>query len=145
MVSAGYMLITLFQSNQAWSGPTEAGGCYQVRDAMDVALLGAILAGVLLGFLWWNTSPAKTYMSDTGSLALGGALAGFAMLCKTQLLLILLGGRMVVIAASVIIQVGYFKLSGGKRVFLMAPLQHHFELKGWAEVTVVVRFWLIGL
>ncbi len=145
MVSAGYMLITLFQSNQACSGPTDAGGCYEVRDAMDLALLGAILAGVLLGFLWWNTSPAKIFMGDTGSLALGGALAGFAIFSKTQLLLVILAGLMVLIAASVIIQVGYFKLSGGKRVFLMAPLQHHFELKGWAEVTVVVRFWLIGL
>ena len=80
-----------------------------------------------------------------GSLALGGALAGFAILSRTELLVIVLAGLMVLITLSVIIQVGYFKLSGGKRVFLMAPLQHHFELKGWAEVTVVVRFWLIAM
>jgi phospho-N-acetylmuramoyl-pentapeptide-transferase len=98
-----------------------------------------------MGFLWWNTSPAKIFMGDTGSLALGGALAGFAIMSRTELLVIVLAGLMVLITLSVIIQVGYFKLSGGKRVFLMAPLQHHFELKGWAEVTVVVRFWLIGL
>ena len=145
MVSVGYVLITLFQSNQSCYGQSSAGGCYEVRDPMDLALLGSILAGVLLGFLWWNTSPAKIFMGDTGSLALGGALAGFAIFSKTQILLVVLAGLMVIIAASVIIQVGYFKISGGKRVFLMAPLQHHFELKGWAEVTVVVRFWLIGL
>ncbi|MDN5704635.1 MAG: phospho-N-acetylmuramoyl-pentapeptide-transferase [Yaniella sp.] len=145
MVSVGYVLITLFQNNQACSGTSSAGGCYEVRDPMDLALLGSILAGVLLGFLWWNTAPAKIFMGDTGSLALGGALAGFAIFSKTQVLLVVLAGLMVVIAASVIIQVGYFKISGGKRVFLMAPLQHHFELKGWEEVTVVVRFWLIGL
>lgn len=146
MVSVGYVLITLFQTNQScFSESTMAGGCYEVRDPMDLALLGSILAGVLMGFLWWNTSPAKIFMGDTGSLALGGTVAGFAIFSKTQLLLVVLAGLMVVIAASVIIQVGYFKLSGGKRVFLMAPLQHHFELKGWAEVTVVVRFWLVGL
>ena len=145
MVAVGYVLITLFQANQSCYGPTNAGGCYEVRDPMDLALLGSILAGVLMGFLWWNTSPAKIFMGDTGSLALGGALAGFAIFSKTQVLLVVLAGLMVIIALSVIIQVGYFKISGGKRVFLMAPLQHHFELKGWAEVTVVVRFWLIGL
>lgn len=145
MVAVGYVLMTLFQANQSCYGPTNAGGCYEVRDPMDLALLGAILAGVLMGFLWWNTAPAKIFMGDTGSLALGGALAGFAIFSKTQVLLVVLAGLMVIIALSVIIQVGYFKISGGKRVFLMAPLQHHFELKGWAEVTVVVRFWLIGL
>lgn len=145
MVSVGYVLITLFQTNQSCYGLTSDGGCYEVRDPLDLALLGSILTGVLMGFLWWNTSPAKIFMGDTGSLALGGALAGFAIFSKTQVLIIVLAGLMVVITASVIIQVGYFKLSGGKRVFLMAPLQHHFELKGWAEVTVVVRFWLIGL
>ncbi|KTR58340.1 phospho-N-acetylmuramoyl-pentapeptide-transferase, partial [Rothia kristinae] len=79
-----------------------------------------------------------------GSLGLGGALAGFAILSRTELLLVLMAGLFVMISASVIIQVGYFKLSGGKRIFKMAPLQHHFELKGWKEVTVVVRFWIIA-
>ena len=116
-----------------------------MRDPLDLALLASILTGALMGFLWWNTSPAKIFMGDTGSLALGGALAGFAIFTRTELLVIVLAGLMVAITLSVIIQVGYFKLSGGKRVFLMAPLQHHFELKGWAEVTVVVRFWLISL
>ncbi|AXR73708.1 MULTISPECIES: phospho-N-acetylmuramoyl-pentapeptide-transferase [Auritidibacter] len=146
LVTMAYGAITVFQLNQACgSGPEDLPGCYQTRDPMDLALLAAILTGCLIGFLWWNTNPAKIFMGDTGSLALGGALAGFAILSRTELLLVVLAGLMVAIALSVIIQVGYFKLSGGKRVFLMAPLQHHFELKGWAEVTVVVRFWLVGL
>lgn len=144
MVAVGYVLMTLFQANQSCYGPTNAGGCYEVRDPMDLALLGAILAGVLMGFLWWNTAPAKIFMGDTGSLAIGGAIAGFAILSRTEILLFIIGGLFVLITLSVIIQIGFFKLSKGKRVFLMAPLQHHFELKGWAEVTVVVRFWILA-
>ncbi|MDO5634488.1 MAG: phospho-N-acetylmuramoyl-pentapeptide-transferase [Micrococcus sp.] len=144
MVTGAYVLLTMFQANQQ-CGSVTGPACYEVRDPMDLALLAAILTGALLGFLWWNTSPAKIFMGDTGSLALGGALAGFAILSRTEMLVILLAGLMVAITVSVILQVGYFKLSGGKRIFLMAPLQHHFELKGWAEVTVVVRFWLISL
>ncbi|MBB4735437.1 phospho-N-acetylmuramoyl-pentapeptide-transferase [Micrococcus cohnii] len=144
MVTGAYVLMSIFQASQA-CGRVTGAGCYEVRDPLDLALLASILTGALMGFLWWNTSPAKIFMGDTGSLALGGALAGFAIFTRTELLVIVLAGLMVAITLSVIIQVGYFKLSGGKRVFLMAPLQHHFELKGWAEVTVVVRFWLISL
>ncbi|MCT2007011.1 Phospho-N-acetylmuramoyl-pentapeptide-transferase [Micrococcus lylae] len=144
MITGAYVLMSIFQASQA-CGTITGPGCYEVRDPMDLALLAAILTGSLLGFLWWNTSPAKIFMGDTGSLALGGALAGFAIFTRTEILVVILAGLMVAITLSVIIQVGYFKLSGGKRVFLMAPLQHHFELKGWAEVTVVVRFWLISL
>ena len=100
------------------------------------------LMGACFGFLWWNTSPAKIFMGDTGSLALGGALAGLAICSRTELLLAILGGLFVLITMSVVIQVGSFRLTG-KRVFRMAPLQHHFELKGWSEVLVVVRFWII--
>ncbi len=145
MVTAAYTIIAIWQSNQG-CGMSRAVDevCYEVRDPMDMAMLAGVITGALVGFLWWNTSPAKIFMGDTGSLALGGALAGFAILTHTQLLFIVLGGLFVIITCSVIIQVGYFKLSGGKRIFKMAPLQHHFELKGWAEVTVVVRFWIIG-
>ena len=101
------------------------------------------LAGACFGFLWWNAPPAKIFMGDTGSLALGGALAGLAIVTRTELLLPLLGGLFVIITMSVVIQVGSFKLTG-KRVFRMAPLQHHFELAGWAETTIVVRFWIIA-
>ena len=145
MVTAAYTIISVWQYNQSCGMPRAVESvCYQVRDPMDMAMLAGIVTGALIGFLWWNTSPAKIFMGDTGSLALGGALAGFAILTQTQLLFIVLGGLFVIITLSVIVQVGFFKLSRGRRVFLMAPLQHHFELKGWAEVTVVVRFWIIG-
>ena len=102
------------------------------------------MAAAGTGFLWWNTSPAKIFLGDTGSLAIGGALAGLAISMRTQLLLLLIGGLFVVITLSVISQVLYFKITGGKRLFRMAPLHHHFELKGWGEVTVVVRFWILA-
>ncbi|MEU4224514.1 phospho-N-acetylmuramoyl-pentapeptide-transferase [Nonomuraea sp. NPDC026600] len=118
--------------------------CYWVRDPLDLAVVAAAVLGALIGFLWWNAPPAKIFMGDTGSLALGGVLAGLAITTRTQLLLIILAGLCVIITMSVIIQVGFFKMTG-KRVFRMAPLQHHFELKGWAETTIVVRFWLIAM
>ncbi|EFQ84337.1 phospho-N-acetylmuramoyl-pentapeptide-transferase [Aeromicrobium marinum DSM 15272] len=143
MVFGAFVLINIWQSNQNCStfpGPK----CYEVRDPLDLAVVASALTGACVGFLWWNASPAKIFMGDTGSLSLGGAMAGFALMTRTELLLIVLGGLFVAITASVILQVGYFKLSGGKRIFRMAPLQHHFELLGWAEITIVVRFWLIS-
>ncbi|MEV5891013.1 phospho-N-acetylmuramoyl-pentapeptide-transferase [Nonomuraea fuscirosea] len=118
--------------------------CYWVRDPLDLAVVAAAVLGALIGFLWWNAPPARIFMGDTGSLALGGVLAGLAIATRTQLLLIILAGLCVMITLSVIIQVGFFKMTG-RRVFRMAPLQHHFELKGWAETTIVVRFWLIAM
>ena len=117
--------------------------CYEVRDPLDLAVLASAITGACFGFLWWNASPAKIFMGDTGSLALGGALAGFAIFTRTELLLVVLGGLFVTQTLSVMLQVGYFKVTGGKRMFRMAPLHHHFELKGWDEITVVVRFWII--
>jgi phospho-N-acetylmuramoyl-pentapeptide-transferase len=145
MVFAAYMLMGIWQFNQSCGSVKVTGEvCYEVRDPMDLALISVTLVGALVGFLWWNTSPAKIFMGDTGSLAIGGAIAGLAILSRTELLLVILAGLFVIITMSVIIQVVFFRLSGGKRVFKMAPLQHHFELKGWAEVTVVVRFWIIA-
>ncbi|NKX54945.1 phospho-N-acetylmuramoyl-pentapeptide-transferase [Arthrobacter mobilis] len=145
MVFGAYMLMGIWQFNQSCGSVKVTGEvCYEVRDPMDLALLSSAMVGALIGFLWWNTSPAKIFMGDTGSLALGGAIAGLAILSRTQLLLVILAGLFVIITMSVIIQVVFFRLTGGKRVFKMAPLQHHFELKGWAEVTVVVRFWIIA-
>ena len=141
MVFGSYVLIGIWQFNQncrITPGPT----CYDVRDAHDLAVVAACIAGACFGFLWWNASPAKIFMGDTGSLALGGALAGLAITTHTQLLMVILGGLFVIITMSVIIQVGSFKMTG-KRVFRMAPLQHHFELLGWNEVTIVIRFWII--
>ncbi|WP_229053587.1 phospho-N-acetylmuramoyl-pentapeptide-transferase [Aeromicrobium sp. Leaf350] len=143
MVFGAFVLINIWQFNQSCA--IEGGAkCYDVRDPLDLAIVASALTGACFGFLWWNTSPAKIFMGDTGSLSLGGAMAGFALMTRTELLLVVLGGLFVIITASVILQVGYFKLSGGKRIFRMAPLQHHFELLGWAEITIVVRFWLIS-
>ncbi|QRZ60939.1 phospho-N-acetylmuramoyl-pentapeptide-transferase [Rothia sp. ZJ932] len=144
MVFSGYMLISMWQNNHLCDLNAMVDVCYEVRDPLQLGMMAASLVGSLIGFLWWNTSPASIFMGDTGSLGIGGALAAFAMLSRTELLLVILAGLFVSITVSVIIQVGYFKLSGGKRVFLMAPLQHHFELKGWPEVKVVVRFWIVA-
>jgi phospho-N-acetylmuramoyl-pentapeptide-transferase len=143
MVFSAYTVIGVFQYGQWCGNPLSAdAACYEVRNPLDLAVVAAALMGACFGFLWWNTSPAKIFMGDTGSLALGGALAGLAILSRTELLLAILGGLFVLITMSVVIQVGSFRLTG-KRVFRMAPLQHHFELKGWSEVLVVVRFWII--
>ncbi len=112
-------------------------------DPFDLAIIAAALLGACAGFLWWNTAPAKIFMGDTGSLMLGGAMAVLAILLNTQLLLVLLGGLYVVETLSVIAQVAVFKRTG-KRVFLMAPVHHHFELNGWPEFTVIVRFWVLS-
>lgn len=143
MTFLAFLLIGVWEFGEGCA-ITPGLNCYQVRDPLDLAVLSASLAGACTGFLWWNASPAKIFMGDTGSLALGGALAGLAATLRTQLLLVPLGGLFVIITASVIIQRLYFKISGGKRVFKMAPLQHHFELSGWGEVTIVIRFWIIA-
>lgn len=142
MVFGAYTGISLWQYSQSCAaapGPS----CYEVRDALDLAVVACAVAGACFGFLWWNASPASIIMGDTGSLSLGAALAGMAILTRTELLLAVLGGLFVLITLSVVIQVASFKLTG-KRVFRMAPLHHHFELLGWAEITIVIRFWLIA-
>jgi len=135
-VAAAFVIIAFWQGRHV--------PIYHVApaEAIDMAVVAAAILGACAGFLWWNAAPARIFMGDTGSLALGGVLAGLAVCTKTQLLLAILGGLFVVIALSVIIQVGSFKMTG-RRVFRMAPLQHHFELLGWAETTIVIRFWLI--
>jgi phospho-N-acetylmuramoyl-pentapeptide-transferase len=111
----------------------------------ELAIFGMALLGACLGFLWFNAHPAQVFMGDTGSMALGGALAGMAILLKKELLLIIVGGVFVAEAASVLIQVASYRWRGGKRVFRMAPIHHHFELMGWHESKVVIRFWIIGV
>jgi phospho-N-acetylmuramoyl-pentapeptide-transferase len=143
-----YIIIGFWQFNQScFSDSIDTDNlfkCYTVRDPLDVAVVAAAIVGSLVGFLWWNTSPAQIFLGDTGSLGLGGALAALAILSHTELLLILIGGLFVIESGSVILQRAYFKASKGRRIFRMSPIHHHFELKGWAEVTVVVRFWIIG-
>jgi phospho-N-acetylmuramoyl-pentapeptide-transferase len=110
-------------------------------EELDLAILGASLVGASIGFLWYNAFPAQVFMGDTGSMGLGGALAAFAIMTKTEALLLLIGGIFVIEALSVIIQVVWFKRFG-RRVFLMAPLHHHFEMKAWSETRIMVRFWI---
>ncbi|HYU83810.1 MAG TPA: phospho-N-acetylmuramoyl-pentapeptide-transferase [Kribbellaceae bacterium] len=143
MVFGAYTLICIWQFNQSCA-TTPGPKCYEVRDPHDLAVVAAALTGALFGFLWWNASPAKIFMGDTGSLSLGGAVAGMGIMTRTELLLLLLGGLFVIITASVILQVGYFKVTKGKRLFRMAPLHHHFEMLGWEQVNVVIRFWIIS-
>ncbi|MBX7057928.1 MAG: phospho-N-acetylmuramoyl-pentapeptide-transferase [Leptospirales bacterium] len=115
-----------------------------VENAHEVSVFLAAMCGAGVGFLWFNAAPARVFMGDTGSLALGGAIGMSAIIIKKEVLLVIMGGVFVLEALSVILQVGSFKLRG-KRIFKMAPLHHHFELLGWPETRVVVRFWLIGV
>ena len=141
MVCGAYTIISFWQFTHDCTSEF-LDGCYTVRDPLDVTLVAAAGLGACLGFLWWNTSPARIFMGDTGSLALGGLLAGLAVVTRTELLLVVLGGLFVAVTLSVVIQVAFFRATR-RRVFRMAPLHHHFELAGWTENTVIVRFWLV--
>lgn len=144
MVLAAYALIAFWQYRHWCADPNYTQSyCYEVRDPLEIALIAGAAAGACVGFLWWNTSPARIFMGDTGALGLGGLIAGMAMSTRTILLLPIIGGLFVIITMSVVIQIISFKTTG-KRVFRMSPLQHHFELAGWSEVNIVVRFWIIA-
>ena len=141
MVTAAYVLLTFWQYRNACA--TAPGlGCYNVRDPLDLALIAAATAGACIGFLWWNAAPAKIFMGDTGSLALGGIIAGLSVTSRTEILAIVLGALFVAEIVSVVVQILAFRTTG-RRVFRMAPFHHHFELVGWAETTVIIRFWLL--
>jgi phospho-N-acetylmuramoyl-pentapeptide-transferase len=148
MVFGAYVIISFWQFGNT-CGKTGEGivvgsqACYTARDPLDVALVAAAAMGACFGFLWWNASPAKIFMGDTGSLAIGGAFAALAITTRTELLLVVLGGLFVVETVSVILQVAGFKMTR-KRLFNMAPIHHHFELSGWPETTVIIRFWIIA-
>ncbi|MDQ4052492.1 MAG: phospho-N-acetylmuramoyl-pentapeptide-transferase [Actinomycetota bacterium] len=147
MVFGAYTLVNIWQNNQ-FCQEDPSGTCYNVRDPLDLAVIAAAITGACFGFLWWNASPAAIFMGDTGSLALGGALAGFAILTRTELLLVILGGMFVLETVSVMLQVTWFKATKrvtgvGRRIFRIAPIHHHFEMLGWEQVTVVIRFWII--
>lgn len=145
LVFAAFAIVNIWQYNQ-WCAHTSTAGprCYDVRDPYDVAVVALALAGACFGFLWWNAKPAKIFMGDTGSMALGGALAGLSIVTRTELLLVIMGFLFVMEAGSVSLQVAYFKATRGKRIFKMSPIHHHFELLGWQEVTVTIRFWIIS-
>jgi phospho-N-acetylmuramoyl-pentapeptide-transferase len=116
-----------------------------VAGSGEMAIFCGAMAGSGLGFLWFNSYPAQIFMGDVGSLALGGAIGTVAVITKQEILLILVGGLFVIETLSVIFQVGFFKITNGRRIFKMAPLHHHFELKGWPEPKVIVRFWIIAI
>ena len=135
LVFGAFVLIAFWQSRNP--------SFYQVEGAGDLAVVAGAVVGAVLGFLWWNAAPARIFMGDVGSQAIGGALAAIALLTNTQLLLILLGGLYMMTTISVILQVFTFRV-WGKRIFKMAPIHHHFELKGWPETTIIVRFWILA-
>ena len=116
-----------------------------VAGSGEIAVFCGAMAGAGMGFLWFNAYPAQIFMGDVGSLALGAAIGTVAVITKQEILLVLVGGLFVIETLSVIFQVGFFKMTSGRRIFRMAPLHHHFELKGWPEPKVIVRFWIISI
>ena len=138
LIFGAYVVIAFWQFRHPGATPLASR-----IHANALATAAAAAMGGVLGFLWWNAPPAKIFMGDTGSLAIGGMLAALAVLTETEMLLVILGGLYVIETASVILQVGSFRLTR-RRLFKMAPLHHHFELTGWQEITVLIRFWIVG-
>jgi phospho-N-acetylmuramoyl-pentapeptide-transferase len=118
---------------------------YRVPQALDIAVVAAAMVGACGGFLWWNAAPARIFMGDVGALAIGSAFGAIAMVTYTPLLLPVIGGLFVIETVSVIVQIFTFRLLSGRRWFRMAPIHHHFELGGWPETTVIIRFWIIAM
>jgi phospho-N-acetylmuramoyl-pentapeptide-transferase len=146
LVVSAYVVIGFWQFRHLCGTPADTPGCYQFpagESPQDLAIVAAAMMGSTAGFLWWNAPPARIFMGDTGSLALGGTLAALALFTNTQLLLAVLGGLYVVETLSVILQVASFRLLQ-RRVFKMAPIHLHFELSEWPEFTVIVRFWILA-
>ena len=152
LIFGAYTIVDVWQNNQLCgsSGPhVVQAQCYQVRDPLDLAVIAAAIAAACIGFLWFNAKPARIIMGDVGSLALGGALAGLAIMSRTELLMAVIAGLFVLETMSVILQMSYFKLTRrltgtGRRIFRIAPIHHHFEHVGWDEVTLVIRFWIVA-
>ncbi|MBM7367111.1 phospho-N-acetylmuramoyl-pentapeptide-transferase [Gordonia hydrophobica] len=146
LVMGAYVLITFWQYRNPCAplpaNAENASACYDVRDPLDLAIIAVAAGGACLGFLWWNAAPAKIFMGDTGSLALGGLVAGLSLTTRTELLMVVIGALFVAEMISVVLQILFFRTTG-KRIFRMAPFHHHFELGGWAETTVIIRFWLL--
>lgn len=141
-------LVTFWQFQQRCASEAlvtaYVSGCYTTPDPMDLTIIAASFVGALVGFLWWNAPKAKIFMGDVGSMAIGGVIAAMAILSRTELLSVLLAGVFIIGPGSVILQRIYFKATGGKRLFLMSPFHHHLEMRGWPEITIVVRMWIIA-
>jgi phospho-N-acetylmuramoyl-pentapeptide-transferase len=144
MVIGSYAALAFWQYRH-WINDDSYGGIYKYspRDPLEIALIAGACAGACVGFLWWNTSPARIFMGDTGSMALGALIAGLALATKTVMLLPILIILYFIITVTWIMQIGSYRLTG-RRIFRMVPLQHHFELAGWSEVNIVIRFWIIA-
>jgi phospho-N-acetylmuramoyl-pentapeptide-transferase len=146
LVLSGYVFIAFWQYRHSCElDLLPVGVCYpiSINAALDVAIVAGAAVGAAAGFLWWNAAPARIFMGDTGALALGGLIGALAIVTNTQLLLLVLGGLFVIEVTSVIVQVIAFR-GFGRRVFRMSPIHHHFELAGWPEFTVIVRFWIVN-
>jgi phospho-N-acetylmuramoyl-pentapeptide-transferase len=147
-VVGAYSLIAFWQFQQVCTGeglaPALQPACYNTRDPFDLAIVSAAFIGALIGFLWWNAPKANVFMGDVGSMSIGGVIAAMAILTRTELLAVLVAGVFVIAPGSVILQRLYFKITRGKRLFLMSPLHHHLEMRGWPEITIVVRMWIIA-
>jgi len=152
LVFGAYTVVNVWQNNQLCGSPRPTvveAQCYEVRDPLDLAVFSAAVATACIGFLWWNGKPARIIMGDVGSLAIGGALAGLAIMSRTELLMAVVAGLFVLEATSVLLQMSCFKLTRrltgtGRRIFRITPIHHHFEHLGWDEVNVVIRFWIIA-
>jgi len=146
IVVGAYSLIAFWQFKQPCIGgdPDALGGCYEVRDPFNLAIISASFAAGLIGFLWWNAPKAKVFMGDVGSMAIGGVIVAMAVLSRTEILAVIIAGVFIIGPGSVILQRYYFKATGGKRLFLMSPFHHHLEMRGWPEITIVVRMWVIA-
>jgi len=147
-VVGAYSLVVFWQFNQ--SCQTEQIfldtplACYPTRDPFDLAIVSAAFAGALVGFLWWNAPKAQVFMGDVGSMAIGGIVAAMSILSRTELLGVLIAGAFIIGTGSVVLQRIYFKLTRGKRLFLMSPFHHHLEMRGWSEISIVIRMWIIA-
>jgi len=147
-VTGAYSLVVFWQFNQSCVDRTIAldtpFACYPTRDPMDLAIVSAAFAGALVGFLWWNAPKANVFMGDVGSMAIGGVIAAMSILSRTELLGVVIAGVFIIGPGSVILQRLYFKATRGKRLFLMSPFHHHLEMRGWSEISIVVRMWIIA-
>jgi phospho-N-acetylmuramoyl-pentapeptide-transferase len=143
VIASGAMTaLTYVSSQREWARYL---GLVHLPNSQELTIICAAMFGATLGFLWYNCHPAEVFMGDVGSLSLGGGLGVIAVLIKQEVLLVFIGGVFVIETLSVILQVGSYKLRGGKRIFKMAPIHHHFEALGWPESKVIVRFWIAGL
>lgn len=145
---SAYSLVTFWQFQQRCHSEAllaiYANACYPTRDPMDLTIVAASFVGALVGFLWWNAPKAKVFMGDVGSMAIGGVIVAMAVLSRTEILAVIVAGVFIIGPGSVILQRYYFKATGGKRLFLMSPFHHHLEMRGWPEITIVVRLWIVA-